>query len=140
MPFTLMKSAATAAHAMAQGAEEFEDQDGDSQMGTGADKPLRTDDAEKGVRNHPDSGRFMATGETAHGAHPGPITAALAQHQGPAPLASLQTVPSVVLGSSIAPGEVRVQSLDYRGSTAPVAASQNPIRPDVHQAPNGVRQ
>lgn len=142
MPFTLMKSAAAnAAHAMAQGDEEFRDEDGDSQMGQHADKPLRDDDAAKGVRNHPDSGRFMAHGETAHGASGAPIMDALARHQSPAPLASLTTVPTVdggALAGSIGanPGTVTVQQLDYRNGSGPVVVNASPDRPPFHTAPN----
>ncbi|HTJ71446.1 MAG TPA: hypothetical protein VL551_28145 [Actinospica sp.] len=137
MPFTLMKSAAVnTAHAMAQGAEQHEAEDGDSQMASGGDKPMRDDDAEKAVRNHPDTGRFMATGETAHGASGAPIMDALARHQAPAPLASLATAPSVSLGSSIAPGSVTVQQLDYRQGLTPRVVNPSPVRPDFHQAPN----
>ena len=140
MPFTItprVEKSVNTAHAMALGAEQHEADEPDSQMATGADKPLRSDDdAAKGVRNHPDSGRFMGTGETAYGASGAPIVDALARHQAPRPLASLATTPAVSLGSSIAPGEVTVTQLDYRQGIAPVMVNPSPVRPDFHQAPN----
>lgn len=136
MPFTItprVVKSAHAAHAIAEGAEDFEDNDGDSQMATGADKPMRSDDeAAKGVRNHPDSGRFMAHGETAYGASGAPIMSALAQHQAPRPLASLATAPAVSLGSSIDPGEVTVTQLDYRQGLSPAVVNSSPVRPNYH--------
>lgn len=139
MPFTLMKSSPLPHIAMAEGDEEFRDEDSDSQMGSGADKPLRTDDADKSAQRHPASGRFVPD-QTTFGATHGPIAEALAQHRAPAPLASLQTAGTGALAGSITPGTAQVQSLDYRGAMGPLAVNMTPIQPAPHTAPNGPRQ
>lgn len=134
MPFTIMKSnAATAAEAIARGHEQHEHEDGDSQMAANAAEPMRDDDAAEKTARHPQTGQYVSE-QTAFGAT-SPLTVALAQHRAPAPLATLQTAGAPALASSYAPGEVRVQSLDYRGAVPPLAVAAAPIQ----TAPNGPR-
>lgn len=155
MPFTLVpqvaKSDDTPPHvAAAQAHQEHLHEQSGTQMARGADRPISDEEAaklddeheeeqaDKSIRQHPDSGRFMGQGETAFGAS-SPLHTALAQHRAPAPLATLQTVGAPALASSYAPGEVRVQSLDYRGAVPPLATAVAPIQPAPHTAPNEVR-
>lgn len=130
--------------AAAQAHQEHLRSEHHSAMGHGADRPVTDEEAarldgeeevEKGIRQHPTTGRFMGHGETAYGAQGAALVTALAQHQGPRPGASLTTTPAVSLGSSIAPGEVQVQNLDYRTGGAP-RPSFTPIQPAPHTAPN----
>ena len=131
----LAEKSANAAHAAAEGVEEHERQEPDSQMATGARKPLRTDDAAKASQRHPLTGQFVSD-QTGYGATHGPLANALGQHRPhPAPLAELQTAGTGALASSITPGAVSVQRLDHRTATGPLAVSGDPIRPDFHTTP-----
>lgn len=158
MPFTLVpqvaKSDDTPPHvAMAEAHEQHLAEQPGGQMARNARRPLRDDNAEvaeddeavKAVRQHPDTGRWMAQGETAFGASSGPLAEALALHRPASPLASLVTAPGPAggaLASSISSnqGTAVVAHLDYRQGSGPVATAVSPIRPADHTAPNGPRQ
>jgi hypothetical protein len=145
------KSATPPHVAAAQAHQAYLRSEHGSAMGQHADRPPtdeeaeradaeleQDDDATKAVRQHPDSGRWMGAEETAFGAE-SPIMTALAQHRAPSPLATLQTAGVPAQASSIAPGEVRVQSLDYRGAMGPLAVNMAPTQPAPHTASNGPR-
>lgn len=148
MPFVLnrqllAKNDDTPPHvAMAQGAEDFHDDDGDSQMASGSTKPVRSDDvddqddAEKASQRHPLTGQYVSD-QILSGASHGPLAEAMALHQVPRPLAALATAPGGALAGSIASnqGTAVVARLDYRTGVTPMPTA-NPTRPAPHTAPN----
>lgn len=145
--FTIMKTASPAIAAAEAHEQHLAEQPG-SQMARGARKPLaddqdnemdQDDDAVKASQRHPLNGRFVSD-QTTYGATHGPLAQAMAMHRPhPAPLAAVQTAGTGALAGSINPGQARLQHLDFRAGSGPVATAVSPIRPPFH-SPAGNQQ
>jgi hypothetical protein len=121
MPFTLMPrvvKSESSAHGIADGAEDFEENDGDSQMATNARKPLRSDDDAVKTARHPLTGQFVAD-QIPSGATHGPLAQAMAMHRPASQLTTIQAVGEPARAGSIGPEKVTVTQLDYRTGITP---------------------